>query len=129
MITLPKHKTDLDSVTALQTVPVSDLAPHLAELLEWLQDYNWPVSRPLIPVFVRCGDLLIPHIKQVFSGNDYVWQYWVISVLLPELPPSTREIFRDELVRLIEQPTKDESEHELPEVARETLELHDEKMP
>lgn len=44
---IPKHKFDIEKVELLEGLTFDEIEPIIRNLLEWLQDGNWPVSRPL----------------------------------------------------------------------------------
>lgn len=89
--------------------------------MEWLQDYNWPVSRVLEPFLRSIGEPLVPHIWHVLRSDDEIWKYWVISLLITGPPPSVAAEFRPELERLAYEPTEREHREELDERARYAL--------
>ncbi|HLA95961.1 MAG TPA: DUF5071 domain-containing protein, partial [Pyrinomonadaceae bacterium] len=97
--------------------------PVLPQLLEWLQDMNWPVAQTLATFLAGIGPPLIPHVKKIFETDDEIWKYWVIREILTESQPLT-EALQTELKRIASYPTKSELEEELDVEAREVLELH-----
>ncbi len=118
---IPCHKSDLDRARAAIQAGYPAVAPILPQLLEWLQDYNWPVAHVLAPFLASIGNPLIPYVETIFHSNDEIWKYWIISTILG----NSRELatsFRAELERLALLPTKDEAAEELDDVAREVLE-------
>src|SRR3954454_25322905 len=44
---LPRDKLDVAGARAVIALGYPAVAPVLGDLLEWLQDCNWPVSRPI----------------------------------------------------------------------------------
>ncbi|GJM72464.1 hypothetical protein HMSSN036_46800 [Paenibacillus macerans] len=52
---LPKDKMDLDSVAHLKTLSSNELIPLLPDLIEWLQDINWPVASELSKLLMPMG--------------------------------------------------------------------------
>jgi hypothetical protein len=44
---LPRNTHDHQAASAVIALGYPAVAPILPDLLEWLQDYNWPVSRPI----------------------------------------------------------------------------------
>ena len=97
--------------------------PILPELLEWLQDCNWPVSHILAPFLTSIGSPLIPHIRRILDTDDEIWKYWMISVIMRD-SFELASAFRDELKRLVSSPTEREAREELNEVAQEVLEKY-----
>lgn len=78
----PRDKFDLAAVAALGGADANTLRPLLPELLEWLQDANWPVARPL-------AELLRPHqqafdreLAAILRGDDEEWKQTLFSCLL-----------------------------------------------
>ncbi len=93
----------------------------MPQLLEWLQDYNWPVAHVLAPFIAGIGDPIAPYLRPIFDGDDLLWKYWIISAVLDRAPLTVVELFRPDLERLVEDPTPREAEEELPEVAKPVL--------
>lgn len=108
---------------AVVTAGYPAVAPILPELLEWLQDCNWPVSRVLAPFLASIGSPLIPHIQRILDTDDEIWKYWMISVIMRD-SFELASAFRDELERLVLSPTECEAREELNEVAQEVLEKY-----
>ncbi|WP_178075963.1 DUF5071 domain-containing protein [Paenibacillus oralis] len=44
---IPKHKQDYERVEQLKTKTLEEIKPILPELLEWLQDMNWPIAQDI----------------------------------------------------------------------------------
>jgi hypothetical protein len=93
----------------------------VVELLEWLQDCNWPVSRVLAPFLASVGTPLVPYLRPILAGDDAIWKYWIIVAVLADAPPDVLQALRPELERLVSAPTAREVEEEIPEPARAAL--------
>ena len=119
---LPKDKLDVAGARGIVALGYPAVAPVLPELLEWLQDCNWPVSRPIGEFLVTIPEAVAPLIWDVLRGDDDIWKYWCIVCLIGRMPVGVAEQFRGELTRLAERPTAAERLEELDEVAREALE-------
>lgn len=122
---LPDSKTDIETARALVEAGYPAVAPVLGELIEWLQDYNWPVAKVLEPLLVGVGTPLIPYIDRVFAGDDETWKYWIIVCLISE-SEALYSHYRDKLIQLAVYPSPNDSHHELDEVARDALIKHGE---
>lgn len=94
----------------------------IPELMEWLQDGNWPISKPVEDILLRLGEDLVPHIKDVLQTQDSTWEYFILVGLIDRLPVSHLSMLRSDLVRILESPTHDEILEELDEVILELLE-------
>lgn len=120
---IPHHKFDLERAEAAIAAGYPAVAPILPELLEWLQDYNWPVAHVLAPFLVSIGAPLSPHICAILETDDYTWKYWMIGIIMKD----SREVaaaFLSDLERLAYTPTEREVEEELNEQAYPTLQEH-----
>lgn len=117
---IPRTKSDV--ATARRTVALGypAVAPVLGELLEWLQDYNWPVAKVLAPFLRDIGAPLIPHLDRGLLSRDETWKYWLIECVISGNP----ELFAHylpQLLRIAQAPTSLEQQNELQEVARQAL--------
>jgi hypothetical protein len=119
---IPTSKADVEHARAAVEAGYPEVDPILGELIEWLQDYTWPVAHVLAPFLASVGAPLVPHIWRVLRTDDGVWKYWVIGILIRELPETLAAAFRPELVRLCYTPRPDERMEELDTQAREVLE-------
>lgn len=113
---LPKDKTDFKSVKKLSKLSNNELEEILPELFEWLQDGNWPISESVENLLLRFGEELIPHIKNVFKTRDPQWEYFMLSGLISRLPSRYLILLKDDLERILKNPTKSEVLEELDEV-------------
>ena len=57
---LPKNKFDNSNINRLFLLTDEEIKPIIYELLEWTQDYNWPIAKEIIPVLLESSYLLIP---------------------------------------------------------------------
>lgn len=97
--------------------------PVLYELLEWIQDLNWPVAGELFPFLSTIGEPLAPHIRRVFASDDYIWQYWICGLFRES--QALRSIFREDIRRIAETPTAEERANELNELCAELMAEHE----
>ncbi len=118
---LPRHKSDTANARAVVALGYPAVAPVLPDLVHWLQDCNWPVSRPIGDFLASLPEPMAPLIWSVLRGTDDIWKYWCIVRLISAMPPDIAEQFRGELKRLAEQPTRAEHLEELDEVAQDAL--------
>lgn len=97
---IPRDKFDLARAQAAVTAGYPAVAPILERLMEWMQDYNWPVARVLEPLLRSVGAPIVPHIDRVLQSDDLVWKYWIIQSLVPSIPREAAVPLRAELSRL-----------------------------
>jgi hypothetical protein len=118
---LPRDKHDLENARAVIALGYPAVAPVLPDLLEWLRDCNWPVSRAIDDFLATLPEQMAPLIWKVLRGDDHTWKYWCIVRLISAMPVSVAEQFRTELTRLANEPTPAERNEELNEVAQDAL--------
>lgn len=118
---VPKSKFDLESANRAVAAGYPAVEPVLADLVEWLQDYNWPVAHVLAPFLADIGIPLVPQIDHVFTTNDETWKYWMIVCLISH-NDELYEHYKTRLIELAEHPSESDRVDELDEVARELLE-------
>ena len=56
---IPSNKHDHEKVKRIKELGYPKIKPILPELLEWIQDVNWPIARDLIPFFQSIGNEII----------------------------------------------------------------------
>jgi hypothetical protein len=117
----PLHKSDIANTRALLALGYPALGPHLKQLLEWLQDGNGPISRPIGEFLLTVPEAIAPLIQEVLAGEDHQWKYWCIVRLIGEMNPKVAEPFRFELLRLAECPTLAEAQSDLDQVSKDAL--------
>jgi hypothetical protein len=118
---LPRHKSDCDRAKAIISLGYPAVAPVLRDLLEWLQDGNWPLSHSIGDFLVSIGAPVVPLIREVFQGSDDIWKYWCIDRLVMRFAADDAEQLRPDLERLAFHPTRQEKEQEVDERARAAL--------
>ncbi|ANT51187.1 DUF5071 domain-containing protein [Mesorhizobium amorphae] len=96
---VPVDKLDTDKASALTALGYPAIEPILPQLLEWLQDINWPVAQVLQPLLAGIGPPLAPHLRQILRGNDDIWIYWIL-VSVVAYSPALAGCLTDELEHL-----------------------------
>ncbi|MCL6661305.1 DUF5071 domain-containing protein [Paenibacillus amylolyticus] len=119
---LPRDKSDFEAVSKLNEFSNEELKGIIPELMEWLQDGNWPISKPVEDLLLRLGEDLIPHVKDVLQTQDPQWEYFILVGLIDRLPISHLSMLQTDLVRILESPTPSEILEDLDEVIVELLE-------
>ncbi|KAF2512683.1 DUF5071 domain-containing protein [Flavobacterium zhairuonense] len=115
---IPKDKFDFETVEKLKGLSFDQIEPIIPNLLEWLQDMNWPISKSI-------AELLIPHtekisleILKILQSEDQVWKYWILLTFGEIIK---NEIVWNEIKRISRNPTKDEVDEEVFEIAKEII--------
>ena len=117
---IPQNKFDTDRAEQAVAAGYPAVEPILPELVEWIQDSNWPVARVLAPFLGSIGTPLIPHIKKIMASDDNIWKYWTLTYLVQD-SPEVAAALRDDLQRCADSPTDEERAEGLDELARTIL--------
>ncbi len=119
-VLLPKTKLDTEKASALVAIGFPAVEPVIPDILEWLQDPNWPVARVLQPFLAAIGRPLAPHVRSVLGGADDCWKYSLLTtVVLPS--KNLARALRPDLERLVSQPSTGEAREGVDQAAREAL--------
>ena len=81
---VPRHKSDLEWADTAVGAGYPAVDPILGELLEWLQDYNWPVAHVLAPFLSGIGPVpsIVEHIRTILASDDNIWKYYLLSTVV-----------------------------------------------
>lgn len=120
-ICIPRNKHDLLAIEHAKGAGFPALNEVLPELLAWLEDANWPVALPTASVLAGAGSEIVPPIRDILKGNDSIWKFWVIDLLVRHLKPDVQSELRADLLHLANEPTADEKLEEVDCIAREVL--------
>jgi hypothetical protein len=115
---IPKDKHDIQRAENLKNYSYSELKPIIPELLEWLQDLNWPVAKPISEYLKSINENISQEILAILKTNDSVWKYWIISIFGKI---TNDNFFRNEIIRIATNPTKDEVAEEVDKIADEII--------
>ncbi|WP_408894396.1 DUF5071 domain-containing protein [Paenibacillus taichungensis] len=118
---LPRDKHDFERVSNLKNINKKDLIKLIPELLEWLQDINWPIAVEITKLLLSVPQETIPYVRKVLEGGDDIWKEWCLRYFVMELTEDLRQILQDELVRIAYKPSKGEQLEEVHITAREIL--------
>lgn len=115
---LPQHKSDVERAEQLKHYSSLSLKPIIPDLLEWLQDLNWPVAEPVADYLKSIHEEITEEILAVLSTDDNIWKYWIIETFGPITTSK-------ELIAVIERiaymPTINEANEELHKIALDVL--------
>lgn len=120
-ILLPRDKHDFERVNDLKNINKEDLIKLIPELLEWLQDINWPIAREISKLLLTVPKETIPFIVNVLAGKDDIWKEWCLRYFVKDLPTELIENLKEELERIAYRPTKGEELEEVHVTAQEIL--------
>ena len=117
---IPKDKGDTATVEKLKNYSIDEVRPIIPDLLEWLQDMNWPVAGPVADYLETIKEHLTEDILKILKGDDDIWKYWTLRVFYIGAKPSDKETI-SVLTRIASQPTFGERENEIDSLAKEIL--------
>jgi hypothetical protein len=108
--TKTQHKDDLKVVEELNKLSFDQLKPIVPDLLEWLQDINWPFAGPISNILEPFSDKIAPEIVQILKTNDGLWKLWILTNLART---TTNPMLLKEIERIAKFPSQDEIEAEV----------------
>lgn len=117
---LPRDKYDTASAETLVSLGWERIVPVIPNILEWLQDINWPVAVVFRPFLIAVGAPLAPFIKAVLATDDNVWKYGILASVVSQAPELAAEL-RLDLERLCSNPSDGERLEGVSELAQEIL--------
>ncbi|PVD51024.1 hypothetical protein DC498_16515 [Terrimonas sp.] len=80
----------------------------LSELLEFLQDGNWPVVRDVAKLLASIGKPLIPYIQKVFKkDHEELWNYWILIYIVSDWKEQTIQLLKSDLLALVKRGDKE----------------------
>jgi hypothetical protein len=118
---IPATKFETDKASALVQLGFPAVEPVMPQILEWLQDLNWPVGHVFQPFLASIGQPLAPYIRVVLAGEDDGWKYSLLRVVVDQSPELARAL-RPELEHVAKNPSAGEVKEEVNQVAIEILE-------
>jgi hypothetical protein len=118
---VPKNKSDIEACNNLAKATDSEIKENIFQLLEWVQDINWPVASLVCERLKNIGHPLVAPIKEILNSDDNIWKYWVISALISKTPSEIINALRNELEKIVQNPTDGEIKEKVNIVAVEVL--------
>lgn len=107
---LPKDKFDNSNIEKLKQLTDEEISPILPRLLEWIQDYNWPIAKDVLSVLALHQCELVPLIINVLKPEekDDIWKYEIITYLLPLFSDENMKAVLSSVKRIAENPSENE---------------------
>ncbi|RVU01299.1 DUF5071 domain-containing protein [Mucilaginibacter limnophilus] len=111
---IPKDKFDESGVEELKKLSFEQIKPIIPNLLEWMQDMNWPVARCIADILEPFAHRITYEILYILKSDDVMWKFWILCVLIK----STNDpLILKEIERLAKNPTREEIENDVDLVA------------
>jgi hypothetical protein len=118
---IPRHAEDQERLERLRDLPLAERVPLLSRLLEWVKEENQPIAAEMVSLLLPCGYELVPHLKMILQADDPKWKGSVMRRLLAPLPKDVLMELVPELIALAMNPTENDLEAEVDELAEELL--------
>lgn len=115
---IPKDKYDIETAAKLKAYSYNQIKPIVYSLLQWLQDINWPVAKPIAEYLITIHENITNEIVYILKGTDDIWKYWILSVFGQVV--NNAEILR-EIKRIAYEPTSGEISEEVDVISLEIL--------
>lgn len=116
---VPKDKHDISNINKLYNLSDEEMKPIVYDLLEWIQDYNWPVAQELVPLLKEREDIIFPYMSDILRGDDFMWKYWIMDLIIPDFSIEHKNALKDDILVLINDPDIDEDTESIREIAKE----------
>lgn len=114
---IPKHKEDIETAEKLSRYSLEELKSIVPQLLTWIQDMNWRVSRPVAKYLESNSEHLTEDIIGILKGTDEIWKYWCIHVFGLDTEKPIDPKLMKEFDRIAAFPTPGEVDEEVQELA------------
>lgn len=117
---LPRDKHDTQAAQALVALEWEQVACVVPQILEWMQDSNWPVAAIFRPFLIAQGARLAPCIKLILATDDATWKYCILEGIVRH-SPALASALDMELQHLASFPAADELQEGVTALAHEIL--------
>lgn len=82
---IPSSKIDIEAIKKLEVADEKEILQNIPELLEWLQDCNWPVFERVCNRLSSLDEKIEKEVLDVLNGGDVIWKANLVGHLLPKL--------------------------------------------
>jgi len=118
---IPTNKYDLAAIDRAVEVGFPKINPILLDLLEWVKDGNWPVALPITSLLSGAGPEIVPYIKTILNGDDGIWKYWTIDLVVRPVSTKLQLAVQSDLDRITRNPSQDDLTCDVGEQAKAVL--------
>lgn len=116
---VPKDKHDISNINKLYNLSDEEMKLIVYDLLEWIQDYNWPVAQELVPLLKEREDIIFPYMSDILRGDDFMWKYWIMDLIIPDFSIEHKNALKNDILVLINDHDIDEDTESIREIAKE----------
>lgn len=98
---IPTNKYDEEGIQKLKSATDDQVIENADQLLEWLQDSNWPVFKGVISRLSVLGNELVEPINNILEGNDSIWKANIVGHLIPSFSKESQQLYTISLEKLL----------------------------
>ena len=98
---IPTDKNDEEAIQKLKSVTDDQVIENADQLLEWLQDSNWPVFKGVVSRLSGLGNELVVPINNILKGNDSIWKANIVGHLIPSFSKESQQLYIKSLEKLL----------------------------
>ncbi|KAB2913217.1 MAG: DUF5071 domain-containing protein [Bacteroidetes bacterium] len=104
-LTSGKYVKSTEAGIVMQYLGFEKLKHKTDELLEFIQDMNWPAAGYVAHALIPAGEQIIPNIKNVFKnyGDDKIWVHWIIGQIIHQWEDRFIILSKEELLNILEE--------------------------
>ena len=84
---------------------------------------NWPIAPKIVELLRAYPIETAPHIKEILKGPNSIWKYWCLLELVQPMNREYQLFFKEDLLRLIHNPSEDDRLEEVDYIAAEILKI------
>jgi len=110
---IPTSKFDLEAIEELQNAEDSEVLENAEELLNWLQDINWPVFEGICIRLSNLGHELHDSIRNILLETDSILKSNIVGYLLPKFSLEAQSKYTQELKKILINPSNSDFEEGL----------------
>jgi len=118
---IPISKHDFEAVERIKKADIESIRPIISNLFEWVEDINWPIAPELARTLVKFDNLIIPFVKDLIQNPDGLREYSVYYYMLPLFTDEQLLLIKNELERVVNNPSPLEVELEYSETILEYI--------
>lgn len=89
-----------NSAIVLKKIGYPRVKSIIPELLEWIQDMNWPGAQEIVALLITIDDEIVSYVKQVLKSGDGIWIIWLLSEVVSRWSKDLRNQIKDDLFEL-----------------------------
>lgn len=89
-----------NAAIVLKTIGYPGVKPIIQELLEWIQDMNWPGAQEIVDLLITVDDEIVPYVRKVLKSGDGIWIIWLLSEVVSKWNTELKKQIKDDLYKL-----------------------------